>query len=220
MWVLDARFKAEKVWYPVVWEKAKDAENVIDYNIHEEITIDNSSVFNANNDTTTGMANVIPWVNAPKLIASTSIYWADAGSYSWWIWAEFEPESAMAIAAWWYEELEVTRITSTRNERWNFKFKYVEWRWLIIPINWAYTLECTYARSGGGSGLEAVYDTMLWNDVVHSSATITTWGWTVETFKINATKWKPLYFNIKVDNTSSSTRNIVPFIWLTITKWA
>lgn len=220
MWVLEARFKSEKVLYAVVWEKAKDAENVIDYNIHEEITIDNSSVFNANNDTTTGMANVIPWVNAPKLIASTSIYWADAGSYSWWIWAEFEPESAMAIAAWWYEELEVTRITSTRNERWNFKFKYVEWRWLIIPINWAYTLECTYARSGGGSGLEAVYDTMLGNDVVHSSANITSWSWTVETFKINATKWKPLYFNIKVDNTSASTRNIVPFIWLTITKWA
>ena len=73
--VLEARYKAEKIWYPVVWEKTKDASNVIDYNINGEITKDISSVINANNETTTGMANVIPWVNAPKLIASTSIIW-------------------------------------------------------------------------------------------------------------------------------------------------
>jgi hypothetical protein len=73
--VLEARYKAEKIEFPVVWEKEKDASNVIDYNINGEITKDISSVINANNETTTGMANVIPWVNAPKLIASTSIIW-------------------------------------------------------------------------------------------------------------------------------------------------
>ena len=73
--VLEARENAEKVWYPIVWETEKDASNVVDYNIHEEITKDASSVINANNDTTTGMATVIPWINAPKLIASTSIIW-------------------------------------------------------------------------------------------------------------------------------------------------
>lgn len=75
MWVLEAWKDAEKVWFPVVWETEKDASNVVDYNIHEEITKDASSVINANNDTTTGMATVIPWINAPKLIASTSIIW-------------------------------------------------------------------------------------------------------------------------------------------------
>ena len=80
MWVLDAWKDAEKVWYPVIWEVVKDASDVIDYDIREEQTIDQSSVVNANNDTTTGMANVIPWINAPKLIASTSIIW-DLG---WW----------------------------------------------------------------------------------------------------------------------------------------
>ena len=68
MWVLEARKDAEVVWYSIVWEEKKDASNVIDYDIHDELTLDNSSVFNANNDTTTGMANVIPWVNSPKLI--------------------------------------------------------------------------------------------------------------------------------------------------------
>lgn len=71
--MLEAREKAEKVWYPVVWEKVKDASNIIDYDIHDEITKDASAVINANNDTTTGMATVIPWVNAPKLIYDTSI---------------------------------------------------------------------------------------------------------------------------------------------------
>lgn len=76
--MLEAWEWAEKIWFPVVWETEKDASNVIDYDVHDEITKDTSSVINANNDTTTGMANVIPWVNAPKLIASTSIIWA------WW----------------------------------------------------------------------------------------------------------------------------------------
>lgn len=73
--VLQARYKAEEVWYAVVGEKEKELPNVIDYNIKPEITKDASSVVNANNDTTTGMADVIPWINAPKLIADTSIAW-------------------------------------------------------------------------------------------------------------------------------------------------
>lgn len=73
--VLEARENAEEVWYSLIWEEAKEASNVVNYNINPEITKDASSVVNANNDTTTGMANVIPWVNAPKLIASTSVIW-------------------------------------------------------------------------------------------------------------------------------------------------
>lgn len=79
--VLEAWENAEKITYPVVWEEAKEASNVVDYDIHNEITTDTSAVFNANNDTTTGMATVIPWVNAPKLIAETSIVW----STGWWV---------------------------------------------------------------------------------------------------------------------------------------
>lgn len=74
--VLQARYKAEEVWYAVVGEKEKELPNVIDYNIKPEITKDTSAVENANNDTTTGMADVIPWINAPKLRAETSIAWS------------------------------------------------------------------------------------------------------------------------------------------------
>ena len=73
MWVLEARKDAEKVWYPIVWEENKDASNVIDYDIRPEQTKDTSAEINANNQTTTGMATVIPWINAPKLIEKTSI---------------------------------------------------------------------------------------------------------------------------------------------------
>lgn len=69
------------VSYPVVWEPTKEPSNVVDYNIREEQTIDQSSVFTANNQTTTGMATQIPWINCPKLIASTSIIWD-----LWWWW--------------------------------------------------------------------------------------------------------------------------------------
>ena len=77
--VLEARYKAEEVWYSLVWEEQKEASNVVDYNINEEITKDASATENANNQTTTGMATVVPWINAPKLLAKTSIIWD-----SWW----------------------------------------------------------------------------------------------------------------------------------------
>lgn len=75
---------AEEIWYSIVWEKEKTQNNVIDYNIREEITKDTSAIENANNQTTTGMATQIPWVNEPKLIAKTSIIWWAW----WWGWAE------------------------------------------------------------------------------------------------------------------------------------
>lgn len=83
MWLLQAREKAEKIWYPVVWEEVKDADNVIDYDIRGEETKDASATINANNQTTTGMATVIPWVNAPKLLESTSIIKAKMSYFNW-----------------------------------------------------------------------------------------------------------------------------------------
>lgn len=68
---------AEEIWFNYVWEEKKDASNVIDYNINSEQTKDLFAEINANNQTTTGMATVIPWINAPKLRAATSIVgWA------------------------------------------------------------------------------------------------------------------------------------------------
>ena len=73
MWVLDARKDAEVIWYNIVWEDEQLPPNVIDYNIRAEQTIDANSTMIANNQTTTGMATVIPWLNTPKLISNTSV---------------------------------------------------------------------------------------------------------------------------------------------------
>ena len=121
MWVLEARKDAETVWYPVVWEEKKDASNVIDYDIHDEVTINTSSVFNANNDTTTGMANVIPWVNAPKLIASTSIIGLEGWDLSYAVWlcevSDNYTETEMQPNLWWF----------TVSDSW--------WDWLTVSWN-------------------------------------------------------------------------------------
>ena len=66
---------AEEIWYNIIWETRKDTRDVIDYNIREEQTKDTFAEKNANNQTTTGMANVIPWINSPKLLADTSVIW-------------------------------------------------------------------------------------------------------------------------------------------------
>lgn len=218
MWVLDARFKAEKVWYPVVWEKVNDAENVIDYDIHDEVTVDTSSVFNANNDTTTGMATVIPWVNAPKLIANTSIYWIEEWwDYAWWVYAKYMLATYITVP--WYEEeqYDIRRIYSLTNERWYYTFKYVEWKWLIMPANWAFKLKCVYSWGWAGT-FRIVFHTMIWNNVEHSSQVITTPVWTTETFIINTKKWQPLRFRLDIENTWI-TNNLDPEIRCTVSKW-
>lgn len=138
--VLEARENAEKIWFPVVWDAVKDASNVIEYNIREEQTIDTSSVLNANNQTTTGMANVIPWINAPKLIYSTSIIW-----WQWW------ESSLQATATWWIAHsfdwywtynASITSFTLT-DESWTLELKQVA-QWLEIPAEWVYMLDMEY----------------------------------------------------------------------------
>ena len=127
MGVLEPRENAEKVNYPVVWEDIKEADNVIDYNIREEITKDDTAKINANNQTTTGMAQVIPWVNAPKLIATTSIYgdlWGDPSTV-------------------------VINGTSSAHPLWSFTYvSTVGNYWsasnkLVAPEKWAYSIEFT-----------------------------------------------------------------------------
>lgn len=218
MWVLEARYKAEKVWYAIIWEKTKEDPNVIDYNINEEITKDTSAVFNANNDTTTGMANVIPWVNAPKLIAQTSILWIDFNAnYLWWVYYKFYNTTATSIPSWEEVSVPVDEIESVTWLRWPYKFNYVEWKWIVMPAQWTYKLECTYYSIGWGwSPFTYSIDTLVWWKVAHSSASIS--SETSETFNIDANKWQWVRFIFNYDNQSSSTRNEKPWVWAKISK--
>ena len=132
--VLEARANAEKVWYPIVWEKIKDADNVVDYDIRDEITKDTAAEINANNQTTTGMANVIPWVNAPKLLESTSIIRYDkdksvsiTGSVTW----EFQDWNLFQYWGFSYTSNWDLNYWNSNNS-------------LTIPENWAYRVELTW----------------------------------------------------------------------------
>jgi hypothetical protein len=132
MWVLEARKDAEKVWYPVVWEEIKDASNVVDYDIRDEETKDTSAMINSNNQTTTGMATVIPWVNAPKLIASTSVIWYETNTSA--------SISGSASGDWWV----LKQYTNfTYNSKWNLDY-WSSNNSLTIPSDWEYKIEMTW----------------------------------------------------------------------------
>ena len=196
MWVLEARKNAETVWYPVVWETEKDASNVIDYDIHDEITKDTSSVINANNDTTTGMANVIPWINAPKLIASTSIIW-DLWWWGWWwgsAWCHLYHDVFFYITtATTPLEYDVKNFTIS-SEVWDLQF--TQWdNWIVIPKTATYVLQAEWAKWIS----ICRYDTILMQDdeVLH------TFNWTNsssdptnETLFLPLTKGKNLWIKM------------------------
>lgn len=219
MWVLDARKDAEKVWFPVVWEENKDTSNTIDYDIHEEITIDTSSIFNANNDTTTGMATVIPWVNAPKLLEGTSIYSNVAnktaqaivnGSGSWIV------EAVWDVKSW------TIRPLSISSQQWWYTYKiwnYFNWvtnvpeAAIIAPASWIYLLKVTYYSSI--NSLYRYYD--LYNNLTliktfrNDSYYSQTWSaYPTEEVYINATKGDQLamYFHFYT--------NVSGRVWTTV----
>ena len=201
MGLLDAWINAEKIWYPVVWEKKKDSDNVIDYDIREEITIDWSSVFNANNDTTTGMATVIPWVNAPKLIASTSIYW-DLSSPIWWVnisWTlmlQHPDDPSKSLKSW------------TMSDEWGWLWFSVTSDWLKIPETWRYQFDINYPLwwsnrylvtdiryiRGWGASEDLIYHT--WQASSNQET---------ETKKVELKKWDLLYAVITLHYIGSSS---------------
>lgn len=216
--VLEARYKAEKIWYPIIWERAKESSDVIDYNIQEEITKDASSVVNANNDTTTGMATVIPWVNAPKLIAKTSIIWIDFNAwYVWWVKLGLRTLATNNIP--WNSDLYVylDNLASESDKWWPYDFKFVAWKWLVIPSQWTYKLECTfYSTWWRSSGYEADYQVIMGGEVL--ATTSRSEDPVSVTVTLSAKKWQWIMFLARMFNNSANACQIVPRLNVTITK--
>lgn len=207
MWVLDAWENAEVVWYSLVWEKTKESSNVIDYNINEEITTNTSAIFNANNDTTTGMATVTPWVNAPKLIESTSIY-KNAQNNTWWALLSgsvrliYPDDTTGKIRTW-----------TMSDEYWNIKFENktgddVLWDWVIIPTKWWYQLYIAYPTWWSTFALDVkiyIAKGWHWNDILIHSYTgqknTTQYYWTLQ-YNFNA--WDVIYAEVELRYSGSS----------------
>ena len=223
MWVLDAWKNAEKITYQIIWEEVKDASNVIDYDIHDEITIDNSSVLNANNDTTTGMATVIPWVNAPKLKLSTSIYvdkleipsvWATLyNDYSF-----YRPDNA---SIYW-------RNFTVTDARWNWEITYYDspkWTnrsWMKVPYEWTYQLDVIYPEGWTWFGYTVEFRTpnwwwsadTVWKTFVWPRNTSTQ----TESFKRDFAKWEVFWVFCKMDRSSSTPLSAGASITIVMTK--
>lgn len=210
MWVLDAWYKAEKVWYPVVWEKIKDADNVVDYDIREEITVETSSVSNANNDTTTGMATVIPWINAPKIVAETSIVSASntksgSATMSW-------------TSAYWHVDTAEPDYTATiknftiTDETWELQY-IQDAKWIVVPKTAAYAVTMTYSRSWASRD-EITRFVQDW-ETLHSY-TPPDYSIHTGTFYVFLTKWKHIYVEVDIRYIGSSSLSWTSTVSFTI----
>lgn len=186
MWRLDARVNATKVWYPIVWEKTEDASNVIDYDIRSEQSKDISAEINANNQTTTGMANVIPWINAPKLIEDTSIYkkikTLSVSADAWNIHIDIAPwESPKTV--------DITQFTLS-DENWTVKFTQTV-DWLKVPATWTYVFTVHAPSSWSSWTIEAKL--MKWTTSINSY-TCPVWQTTTFTAIVPLTVWDIIYY--------------------------
>lgn len=212
MWVLEAWKDAEKVWYPVVWEEVKDASNVIDYNIRPEQTKDMSAVINANNQTTTGMANVIPWVNAPKLLADTSIVWIPEQEWSFYWSVDITASTWNFTSPPWSSDVYIWKYVTVSSNTLPFEWK-TNTEWLVIPRAWWYSIQATYDTTGQ-SEFTAHYTLYLWNNVIGS---YTWWTWATSTYQVNAERWDILRFEWYMDNSFPSSYTKALTIFYTIT---
>lgn len=224
MWVLEARKDAEKVWFPIVWEDIKETSNVIDYDIHDEITINNSSVLNANNDTTTGIANVIPWVNAPKLKLSTSIYvdkleiptvWQIL-QWTWWL--LYRPDDSSSTTR------NMTTIDSwgTKQLEYYDSPDWVLYSWMKIPVEWTYQIDVTYPHGSSTYWWIIRWGLAQWwwsNDTIfHSYTTARSGTSESETFRQYFNKWDIMYARFLIQRSSSTPIGLTPSMQFTITK--
>ena len=223
--VLEAWQDAEKVWFPVVWEEKKDASNIIDYDIHEEITIDASSIFNANNDTTTGMATVIPWVNAPKLKMSTSIVFDEE--------IVIPTVNEKLTATWstiyrpWESSTMINNMTVSENYGTETIAYHVTWQWyyynwMQIPVDWYYQFEVTYPWSSTTYWWVFQWRTPRWwwsADTIWRSYT-TSWNSSdeYETFVRHFNKWDLFCIFAIMNRNSSTPISDAPVVTMKVTK--
>lgn len=220
--MLEGRENAENVWYSIVWQEVNYPSNVIDYNINEEKTKDKSSVFNSNNDTTTGMATVIPWVNAPKLIQTTSIY------QNWeWInwWVKITGSGFVA-----YPDDTTDRI---RNRTLSNQYGTAQFvnktdgntlrNWFQFKSGWWYELYMTYPTCWSSFAIDVkiyIAKWWHWNDIlIHSYSgqyNTTQYYWTL---KYKFATWDVIYaqYDLRYNGSASSFQANKP-ITIQITK--
>ena len=223
--VLEARANADVVWYSIIWENTKDASNVIDYDIHDEITVNTSWVINANNDTTTGIATVIPWVNAPKLRMWTSIY------IDW----ELEITTVNQTISWTGgsvhrpdETSSTIRNMTSQTSYWNKEItyydspKWVLYSWMKMPAAWYYQLYARYSKSSSTYWWTYEWRTPNWwwsaDDVWHTYTTQWDNQYEYETITRHFEKGEVFYLFVTMNRSSSTQLTVSPDMLIQVTK--
>ena len=155
--MLEAWENADKIWYQYIWEEIREPSNIVEYNINKEITKDASNVINANNDTTTWMATLIYWVNAPKLLEKTSVYrntviqWQSTLVFTHTLYRDGDNALPIRTATitknYWNITFENKKI-EVESLGWNTTERY---NWVVVPFTWEYQLEITFP-TGSGTG--------------------------------------------------------------------
>lgn len=200
MWLLDARADAEKVWYQEIWATTKESGDVVDYNINEEITKDTSNIINSNNQTTTWLATVIPWINAPRLIENTSIY-SNTVDAVWWCSIKWSVDFRAPEEVSWR-----IRNWTIESQYWNLDYKNkvtsdVLRNWFEMPKTWWYQITIHYPYrwwSYVNTSLR-IAKWWLWNDVhiIDHNAYNDSW-YVTETITYQFTAWDVIYAYLEV----------------------
>ena len=225
--VLEAWEKAEKIWYQYIGQEVKEPSNVIDYNINKEITKDASNVINANNDTTTWMATLIYWVNAPKLLEKTSVYRNEV-SLQWQSTLAFTQTLVRPDDYYW----SIRTATITKNygnitfENVSIEAYYNNWvqtsryNWVEVPVSWWYQLDITWARWAWSSWLTSTWIKIAnWiSGGVTVKEHLNQNAWTVtESMKYYFNAWDKIYvYNEFTSTLSTSTHNMTTTIVITL----
>jgi len=225
--MLEAWEKADKIWYQYIWEEIREPSNIVEYNINKEITKDASNVINANNDTTTWMATLIYWVNAPKLLEKTSVYRNEA-PLQW--------QSTLAFAQTLVRPDDYTwsirTATITKNygnitfENVSIEAYYNNWvqtsryNWVEVPVSWWYQLDITWARWTWSSWLTSTWiKKATWisgGETIKEHLNQNAWIVT-ESMKYYFNTWDKIYvYNEFTSTLSTSTHNMTTTIVITL----
>jgi hypothetical protein len=168
---------------------------------------------NANNQTTTGMATVIPWINAPKLIADTSIVWLPEEEWSYYGTLVASSFTWTITVPPWNTPKYPSKDTTISSNSFPFTWQ-IDWRWLVFPKSWWYQIVVRFYTMWQSEFTrnDTVYigNTAIW--------TYSWWQWTDLTFQVNANKGETLRFETYISNSFPDitvTQN--PWVRYTIT---
>jgi hypothetical protein len=159
------------------------------------------------------MAAVIPWINAPKLIAKTSIVWLPEEEWSYYgTYVASGSTPTVSIDTW----TRTDWLTYTMTEQSNsLPYSWaINDKWVVFPRAWWYSVAIRYYSTGQEDFLRT--DNVYLNDTAIDT-TSSIWSSTTHTVQLNAKKWDVLWCKSKIYSSIPRTTTKSVAISYTIT---